>query len=148
MSIFRRKKKNEETAEPQVVLYSPQMLVKRLLWDIVPCPSVSEMLPLMGLIPDSADVAEMEHVASHQRLQNLEPMSGLLEILVPLVSGITASAMLVNSGNQVDEETALGLQHHHSRVVRSAVYAVLANLLDMGLISYTDGVQIGEQLLG
>jgi hypothetical protein len=56
--------------------------------------------------------------------------------------------MLVNSGIQADEETAVALQRHHSQVVRASLVAVLANLLDMGIIEYGNGVQFGEQLLG
>jgi hypothetical protein len=90
----------------------------------------------------------MEHEASHDRIEQLTPLKEMLALLIPLVSGITASAMLVNSGNSVDEETAAVLQRHHSVVVRAGVVAVLANLLDMGIITYSDGVQFGDQLLG
>jgi hypothetical protein len=124
------------------------MLTKRLLWDIVPCSQVEALIPLMGLTRDSQEVSDMEHEASHDRIDQLTPLKEMLALLLPLVSGITASAMLVNSGNPVDEETAGILQRHHSVVVRAGVVAVLANLLDMGIISYADGVQFGEQLLG
>jgi hypothetical protein len=90
----------------------------------------------------------MEHQASHDRIDQLAPLREMLALLIPLVSGITASAMLVNSGNSVDADTAAVLQRHHSVVVRAGVVAIIANLLDMGIISYADGVQFGEQLLG
>jgi hypothetical protein len=139
---------NTEEEDLQVDLYTPQMLTKRLLWDIVPCSQVEALIPLMNLTPDSQDVSEMEHQASHDRIDQLTPLREMLALLIPLVSGITASAMLVNSGNSMDEETAAVLQRHHSVVVRAGVVAVLANLLDMGIISYADGVQFGDQLLG
>lgn len=143
MGIFKRKKQDPE--EPQVDLYSPQMLAKRLLWDIVPCGAVPSYIPLMGLVPDSADVADMEHQASHARLERIRPIADLLEIFSPLVSGITASAMLVNSGTETMEpELASALQKHHAYVVQVSLQAVIAELLDMGVLSYTDGVQIGE----
>jgi hypothetical protein len=155
MGIFSRKNDDDipdilNTGEDdlQVDLYTPQMLTKRLAWDIVPCSEVEALLPLMGLSPDSAEVSEMEHEASHDRIEQLTPLKEMLALLIPLVSGITASAMLVNSGNSVDEETAAVLQRHHSVVVRAGVVAVLANLLDMGIITYSDGVQFGDQLLG
>jgi hypothetical protein len=130
--------------ELQVDLYTPEMLTKRLLWDIVPCDEAEQLIPLMGLSPDSQEVSDMEHEASHIRVTALTPLSEMLALLVPLVSGITASAMLMNSGNSVDEETASALQRHHSVVVRAGVVAILANLLDMEIIQYTDGVQFGE----
>jgi hypothetical protein len=155
MGIFSRKNDddipdilNTEEDDLQVDLYTPQTLTKRLAWDIVPCSEVEALLPLMGLSPDSAEVSEMEHEASHDRIEQLTPLKEMLALLIPLVSGITASAMLVNSGNSVDEETAAVLQRHHSVVVRAGVVAVLANLLDMGIITYSDGVQFGDQLLG
>lgn len=150
MGLFNRKNKGDEEPDDDVRIdmYTPQMLVKRLLWDIVPCGDVKKILPLMNLTPDSDEVSEMEHRASHERLNEIEPMGELLDLLLPLVSGITASAMLVNSGASVDEETAALLQRHHSVVVRAGVVAVIANLLDMGILEYGNGVQFGEQLLG
>jgi hypothetical protein len=133
-----------EEEEPQIDLFTPQMLTKRLLWDIIPCPDVEKMIPLMKLTPDSPDVSEMEHRASHERLAQVLPLKEMLDLLGPLVSGITASAMLVNSGISADEETAVALQRHHSSVLRAGMVAVLANLLDMGIITYADGVQFGE----
>jgi hypothetical protein len=133
-----------EEEEPQVDLFTPQMLTKRLLWDIIPCSDVEKMIPLMKLSPESPDVSEMEHRASHERLAQVLPLKEMLDLLGPLVSGITASAMLVNSGISADEETAVALQRHHSSVLRAGMVAVLANLLDMGIITYADGVQFGE----
>ncbi|MFJ6508620.1 hypothetical protein [Streptomyces sp. NPDC091879] len=153
MGFFNRNKGKDDEGEfgeeePQVDIFTPQMLVKRLLWDIVPCPDVPGMIPLMKLTPDSPDVSEMEHRASHERLNEVRPVKEMLDLLVPLVSGITASAMLVNSGISADEETAVALQRHHSSVLRAGVVAILANLFDMGIITYAEGVQFGEQLLG
>jgi hypothetical protein len=154
MGFFNRNKGKDdegefgEEEEPQVDIFTPQMLVKRLLWDIVPCPDVPGMIPLMKLTPDSPDVSEMEHRASHERLNEVRPVKEMLDLLVPLVSGITASAMLVNSGISADEETAVALQRHHSSVLRAGVVAILANLFDMVIITYAEGVQFGEQLLG
>jgi hypothetical protein len=151
MGFFNRNKTKgdgEAFEEPQVDLFTPQMLVKRLLWDIIPCSQVPAMIPLMKLTPDSPDVSDMEHQASHERLQEVVPAKELLDVLVPLVSGITASAMLVNSGVSADEESAVALQRHHSQVIRAGVVAILANLFDMGIITYAEGVQFGEQLLG
>jgi hypothetical protein len=153
MGIFNRKNKDFEDfedhdefeeEEPQIDLFTPQMLTKRLLWDIIPCSDVEKMIPLMKLTPDSPDVSEMEHRASHERLAQVLPLKEMLDLLGPLVSGITASAMLVNSGISADEETAVALQRHHSSVLRAGMVAVLANLLDMGIITYADGVQFGE----
>jgi hypothetical protein len=155
MGIFSRKNDddipdilNTEEDDLQVDLYTPQMLTKRLAWDIVPCGEVEGLIPLMGLTPDSKDVSDMEHAASHDRIDALTPLKEMLALLIPIVSGITASAMLVNSGKSVDEETAALLQRHHSVVVRAGVVAVLANLLDMGIIEYANGVQFGDELLG
>uniref|UniRef100_A0AAU3I5R7 Uncharacterized protein n=1 Tax=Streptomyces sp. NBC_01393 TaxID=2903851 RepID=A0AAU3I5R7_9ACTN len=156
MGIFSRKNKdddpfdglNTEEDDLRVDIFTPQMLTKRMAWDIVPCTEVEALLPLMGLTPDSKDVSDMEHSASHARIDALAPLKEMLALLIPIVSGITASAMLVNSGKSVDEETAAILQRHHSVVVRAGVVAVLANLLDMGIISYADGVQFGDQFLG
>lgn len=155
MGLFNRNKGEgsegefkEDGEKPQVDIFTPQMLVKRLLWDIVPCSDVPGMIPLMNLSPDSADVAEMEHRASHERLNEVYPVKGMLDVLVPLVSGITASVMLVNSGISVNEESAVALQRQHSSVLHAGVVAILANLFDMGIITYAEGVTFGEQLLG
>ncbi|MDX3260728.1 hypothetical protein PV336_16025 [Streptomyces sp. MI02-2A] len=154
MGLFNRKK-DEELPEPteaeegpKVDIYTPQMLTKRLLWDMVPCSQVASFLPLMNLVPDSEDVSEMEHRASHERIQRVVPLKDMLDVMTPLVSGITASVMLVNSGIKADEESAIALQRSHAMVVQRALVAVLGNLLEMGIIEYTEGVEFGEQLLG
>ncbi len=148
MGFFSKKAEEEEPEEPQVSLFTPQMLSKRLVWDIIPCQDAEKMITLMELVPDSPDVSEMEHRASHERIHLVAPLKDMLDLLTPLVSGVTASAMLVNSGIQADEESAVALQRHHSQVVRASAVAILANLFDMGIITYTDGVMFGEQLLG
>jgi hypothetical protein len=72
------------------------------------------------------------------------PLGEILSLLTPLVSGITASAMLINSGVPADEASAVALQRHHSNVLQAGVGAILANLFDMGIITYTEGTQFGE----
>jgi hypothetical protein len=129
--------------EPDLFLMSTQMLARKLLWDIVPCHQAASMLPLMNLMPDSPDVEEMEHRASHDRLDRLLPIEPIIQMLVPLASGVTSSAMLVNSGKDVDAETVSVIREYHHRVIQAGTTAILANLMDMGIIQYTDGVALG-----
>jgi hypothetical protein len=146
-------RKNDDSDNPEdidsfegsgVTMYTPEMLTKRLLWDLVPCSDVEGMMPLMNLSPESPDVRDMEHRSSHERMAAVIPLGEILALLTPLVSGITASAMLINSGVSVDEDSAVSLQRHHSLVLQAGVGAILANLFDMGIITYTEGAQFGE----
>lgn len=145
MGIFRRRKKEEaQPDEPEVDYYSPQMLAKRLLWDIIPDEDIPQFVPLMGLVPDSPDVAELEQEASHARLAAVAPLLYLLEHFAPLASGITSSAILVNSGERLSEELARSLFLQHRQIILASSVAIIANLLDMGVLTYSDGVQFGE----
>lgn len=146
MGIFSRK-----TPEPDPVpedllsgSFTVEMLAKRLLWDMVPCGDIDKVLPYTGMTPDSPEVREMEHRASHQRLNALVPMVELLNVLTPLVSAITSSAMLINSGNIADGVSASALEKHHFAVVQAGVVGTLATLLDLGIIKYTDGAEFVE----
>jgi hypothetical protein len=151
MRFFNRNERDPEDTDngdpfdvPNVVMYTPEMLTKRLLWDLVPCSDVEAMMPLMNLSPESPDVRDMEHRSSHERMATVMPLGEILSLLTPLVSGITASAMLINSGVPADEASAVALQRHHSNVLQAGVGAILANLFDMGIITYTEGTQFGE----
>lgn len=149
MNPFKRKNRAAKEEEaPQETLFTQEMLAKRLLWDIVPCEDVPGMLPLMNLSPDSDEVAEMEHKASHTRLDAVVPMGSVLRLLVPITSAITASAMLVNSGNEVGSEEALAFRNHHHQILAVGITAVLASLIDMGVIMHVGGEVHERELLG
>lgn len=148
MSIFRRKKKEApEPVEVEVEFreLSAEMLIKRFLWDIVPDEDIPGLVPLIGLVPDSPDVADMESKGSRERLSGITPLLPLLELFAQLVSGITSSAILVNSGENVNPDVAVALQQQHRQVIQASAVAILANLLDLRVLSYPpDGVHISE----
>lgn len=146
MSIFRRKKKDQpEPVEVEFQELSAEMLIKRFLWDIVPDDEIPGLIPLIGLVPDSPDVADMESRGSRERLSEVAPIVPLLDLFAQLVSGITSSAILVNSGENVNPDVAVALTQQHRQVIRASAVAIIATLLDLRVLSYPpDGVHICE----
>lgn len=146
MSIFRRKKKAEtEPTEVEFQEISPEMLVKRFLWDIVPDEDIPSLVPLIGLVPDSPDVADMESRGSRERLAEVVPIVPLVDLFAQLVSGITSSAILVDSGENVEPDVAVALTQQHRQIIRASAVAIIANLIDLRVLSYPpDGVHISE----
>lgn len=146
MAIFRRKKKPEpEPIEVEYQELSPEMLVKRFLWDIIPDEEIPGLVPLIGLVPDSPDVADMESRGSRERLAEVVPLLPLLHLFAQLVSGITSSAILVNSGENVNPDVAVALTQQHRQIIEASAVAIIANLLDLRVLSYPpDGVHICE----
>jgi hypothetical protein len=111
-----------------------QQMMKRLIWDVAPCPVASEVAKKVGLSPASPDVEEMEHTEAHFRLAIVERALGPM---LTMMSGMSVRAALeateVAHGEEArtDPESASYLH----ALVYQAILGILAELQDVGAIA-------------
>lgn len=115
---------------------------RKLIWDIVPCSRVLEFMPKMGVVPGSEEGEAVEHRASHERLNSVLPIVAIVTRLGLLGGEVASRAILENQGI---EPTDAVIQQQ-SLVAAGVTQAVIANLIEMGLIDITGKVYRG--LLG
>lgn len=115
---------------------------RQMVWDSVPCPRVPEMLPAMGLVLGSQEVIDMEHRASHRRLQRLAPIYPYVLMTSALAGEVIGRAILEDQGMEPSDEDL----ERYVAVVQAGVMAVLSNLADMDLVGIGGGY--GSGLLG
>lgn len=103
---------------------------KKLIHDVTPCGTADRFMRAMGLVPGSPEVEEMEHRASHRRLNQTAPISNVITTVASLAGEVIGRCILENQGLEPDPETVASYQ----KVARTASQAVIANLLDMNLL--------------
>jgi hypothetical protein len=103
---------------------------KKLVRDAMPCDQVDRFLRVMGLFPGSPEVEEMEHRASHHRLNQVAPINPMLLQVASLSGEVIGRGILENQGIAPDEELIASYQ----KVARAAAQTVIANLIDMNLL--------------
>jgi hypothetical protein len=115
---------------------TPEMLQRRIVWDLVPCNQVAEVAAKIGLSGASPDVEEMEHHAAHERLGVVWGTIGpLIHNMAVLATRAVSATVDVSNG----EEGYLGQEQEmflHS-VVAYASASIVAELQDMGMLQLT-----------
>lgn len=103
---------------------------KRLIHDVTPCGTADRFMRALDLIPGSPEVEEMEHRASHHRLNQTAPISMAIATIASLAGEVIGRCILENQGLEPDPEMVTSYQ----KVAITASQAVIANLLDMNLL--------------
>jgi hypothetical protein len=123
-----------EEGLPVGTVISPDMLAKRLLWDVTPCDLAERVRDYLGYSPASEDVEEMEHKESHQRLAQVIVIAPYVDAMAGHTARAIAGAMIVESGDTppdaVRDETIEKLEP----VIFHAAVGILAELIDVGLV--------------
>jgi hypothetical protein len=84
---------------------------------------------LMGLMRASEEVRDMEHVASHDRLEALTLIVGRIQILAGLAGEIAARGMLDPQDSDRDE-----VAPQWASLICIGATAIIADLVDKGLL--------------
>jgi hypothetical protein len=113
---------------------------RKMVWDIVPCNQVRDFMPPMDLIPGSDDVTEMEHRESHARLDRVAPLADRLHGDCEMAARVVTSIMLrLDTDSEVDPETVEIVVEQNSDVIFSGMAAILAQLIDEGVVQIGTG---------
>ena len=130
--------------EPELMIDPRPLLLKRLVWDIFPHDPdvVREAQHRLGLIPDDAEGLEVEHSASDTRVNRVAPLTAALHTL----SGYAAEVIghyLVASLEATDDDAELPddeffgrFARQNSEVIYDSVLAIIAHLMDTGVLEY------------
>lgn len=114
------------------------VLVRKMVWDILPCDEVEELMPALGLIAAGEDVADMEHEESHDRLDLCHPLINEIEIYSTVAADIMTKAFIEAVADDVSSAHEAIFQEQNLMLLRGGVIAVLAQLLDTGKLKYGD----------
>lgn len=108
---------------------------RKLAWDMIPHDEVLEVLPLLNLVPSSAEGQDQEHLDSHVRTYQLESMRDLVQIYSALSAEILGVVLLPDSEEHpVTEEQHHRFDQQNFTVINTACYAILAQFVDDGLL--------------
>lgn len=114
------------------------LLKRQLVWDIVPCKQVQEMMPKMGLIPASESGNNREHKDSHKRLNNLGLIEEHVVRTAVLAGEVVGRAILENQGIEVSGLDDPQLQQY-MKAVQAGVVGSISVLIDGGVL----GINLG-----
>lgn len=143
-----------ELAVPQVEVQQRQVVIPDLMRSLLHdmgFPHVEAAMEIMGYQPQSEDVSEMSERDSEQRVSELGPIFpviGLLSDAASQAMGAYLREQLIDveaeiDGEEVDEEMVERALSVQQNVVEASVVAVLAHLVDMGMIKVSDVEVVG-----
>lgn len=113
-------------------------LRRRMVWDIVPDDRVREWSDELGLNGTSPDVDELERQGAARRRQGLSPIAPWIYLSIGMAGDIIETAVILQAEEAAEEAGEEGdvimTQVDTTKIVYSAVLAVLANLVDIGVL--------------
>lgn len=102
----------------------------RMLRDLVECDKHAEVCRKVGLVPPSPDVDEIEHMASHERAETIDP---ILEEMFDAADIAAEVILKIGTLNWVEAPNAVDIAQTKS-IARAACVAVLCYLAEAGLV--------------
>jgi hypothetical protein len=114
-------------------------LKRRMAWDILPCDTVNDFFPKVGLNASAPDGAEIEHEDAHRRLELLAPILGSVHLTTQIASAVIGAAILETHGQGLNDEQKQGVLLATMQRTLTGVQAVLCELLDLGILAYGTG---------
>lgn len=115
-------------------------ITRKMIWDIFPCPAQPDVIERMGLVPSSEGGAALEHAASHRRLNRLLPIVDSLELLSAVAGELVGRTILEHQGIDIGTDLENPYLDHYIRASVGTTVAVVANLVDYGILCLGDGM--------
>lgn len=131
--------------QPGGVLFSRAQLMKRLVWDIFPHDfgEISHAQEHLGLLPDSDEGMHSEHDASDTRVNRAAVLRPALEVLARCTAEVSvvylmslAQGPACTDPGMSEEDAYRGLVEQTAVAVYFSSYAIIAHLLDTGVLEY------------
>jgi hypothetical protein len=115
------------------------LILKRMIWDIFPheWDAVKEAQCRLGLVPDTEEGMEFGHGESDTRINRAAPMSHTLKVLSSYAAEVV-SAYACDGVNEEDIPDGFsdGFLRQNAAIIFDSTYAILAHLLDTGVLEY------------
>jgi len=120
------------------------IIKRKMIWDIIPCPDAAEIIEMLGLVPGSHGGQELEHAASHRRLNRLQPILEPLQLLSGVAGEVVGRTILEHQGIDIENDLDDTYLQHYIRTSVGTTVAVVANLVDYGVLCLGEGM-VGER---
>lgn len=125
------------TADPNTMPDLEKFLLRKIAWDILP--HDQRAVPIMdslGLVPASADVANVEMHESHNRAAKTLPIGELVTTYSSMATAVLGASMLAHREDLNPATTQVYMQMTFD-MIRVAVFAIIGMLLE------TDALRLG-----
>lgn len=120
---------------------TPMGIKRQLAFDASRCDEALEVCHLAGISPISAEVAEMEHQASHDRFDKIGPIMPLVVTLSHLLGEIFAALEIDDLDDPDDLSDATcdadkeAILEERKRIILHSSVAILSQLAELDLIN-------------
>lgn len=118
---------------------------QQLLLDIMPFEQVPSFWEGLDLVPPSPEVLAMLQADSVKRMAKVAPLAPVCEMYIAFTAEIITRAMFTQLLARIPEDDLMareqarevlpGMTGQNREVVRAALYATLAHLIDGGLVT-------------
>lgn len=116
-------------------------LVRQLAWDSSsPCTAAPEILEILGLMGQSEDVEDLEHRASHARLEKLKSLVVPMAILASSMATLNANVAMYlaeKTDLELGDEDGMLLAEGYVTLIATSTVAILSQLISAGMITVT-----------
>lgn len=125
---------------------TPDMLKRRIAWDVVPCEIADAVIRSLNLMPGSQEVADTEHQQSHLRLEGARPLLPYLDNMARYAAEAVVGAMIVSAdeGEDHSDERDEAIARL-APVIYMSAWGILAEMLDSEVIHLAHIGYIGGQ---
>ena len=69
-------------------------LLRKFAWDLLPCNRVQKFMPILNVVPASAEGAEIEHVESHKRIALQDGLQDVIPVFAAMSGQVLAALAL------------------------------------------------------
>ncbi|MFF8283367.1 hypothetical protein ACF06W_11660 [Streptomyces albus] len=104
---------------------------RAMLRDVVACSDYHEVCHLLGLVPASPDVDEVEHDQSHARIAGFMPVAAQTLLHADIASSVLYRLIQLDDSDEEDEPYARAVL---DVIARTACSTVISHLLEQGTL--------------
>lgn len=122
-------------------LNTTPFILRRFVWDVMPCSEVTGLLPALGLTVGSQEGLRMEHVDSHRRIARTEPLSAALARFAEILGVLVSVAMTEKAGVDLGEDS-VKFAEQNQEVIEHACRAIIAQFIDTGVLAYGPNISV------
>jgi hypothetical protein len=117
---------------------------RELAFDLLPHDEVQELMARLGLDNADTEMFNLEHMDSHVRLRRVDPIMPLIRVLSGLIANTFNQAYLTQSeaNGDISREKREAFNRQNYAIIQSSVIAMLAQLLQVGVIAIDPSVVV------
>lgn len=127
-----------ETEGHAPLVLNTEMIIRRALWDTIPCGDAVAVANYLELPATSDDVEKMEHEKAHVRLDDISNIAPLIYALSDAAARAIVGAMVVAGGDQesipLNGDVYNEAYEKFQPVAYTTALSVVAELIDIGLV--------------